>query len=148
MKYYSYEDLIKDLKVLIKDLNGYKPEAIIAMSRGGVTIGHLLSEHFDIRTLYTMNTLHYDGQKKLDDVVIYNIPDIKDAKNVLIVDEIVDSGETMVEVMKVLKKEYLYANFKTLTVFQKRDAIFRADYWVKDTSEWIEFFWEKDLRDA
>ncbi len=140
--------MIRDLKILIKELRGYKPDAIIAMSRGGVTIGHLLSEHFDIRTLYTMNTLHYDGQKKLDDVLIYNVPDLKQAKKVLIVDEIVDSGETMVEVMKLLKQRYLYVDFKTLTIFQKKDAIFTADHWVKDTSEWIEFFWEKDLLDG
>jgi xanthine phosphoribosyltransferase len=145
LKHYSYEDLIKDLKLLTKDLKGYIPDAIIAMSRGGVIIGHLLAEYFDIRTLYTMNTVHYDGQKKLDDVIIYNVPDIKDAKNVLIVDEIIDSGETMAEVMKVLDKKYLYVDFKTLTVFQKKSAIFKADYWVKDTDEWIEFFWEKAL---
>ncbi|MCV6608659.1 MAG: phosphoribosyltransferase family protein [Campylobacterales bacterium] len=144
--FYSYDELIKDLKILTKDLGDYKPDAIIALSRGGVTIGHFLAEYFDIRTLYTMNTIHYDGQKKMDEVIIYNIPDIKDAKKVLIVDEIIDSGETIQEVMKVLNKRHLYVDFKTLTVFQKKRAVFKADYWVKDTDKWIEFFWELALK--
>ncbi len=144
--FYSYEEMITDLKVLTGDLDGYKPDAIIAMSRGGVTIGHLLAEYFDIRTLYTMNTVHYDGEKKMDDVIIYNIPDIKEAKNVLIVDEIIDSGETMEEVMKVLHNKYSSVDFKTLTIFQKKSAVFQADYWLKDTDKWIVFFWENAIK--
>ncbi len=145
MRYYSYDELIKDLRQLVKDLKGEKIDAILALSRGGLTVGHLLAEHFNIKMLFAMNVLHYQDHTKLDDVIIYNIPDLKGAKNVLIVDEIIDSGETMREVTKILNKEYLYANFKTLAVFQKQDAVYKADFWAQTTSEWIEFFWEKDL---
>lgn len=145
-QFYPYDELIKDLKTLTQDLKEYRPDAIIAMSRGGVIIGHLLAEYFDIRTLYAMNTVHYFREKKLDDVIIYNVPDIKEAKNVLIVDEIIDSGETMGEVMKVLDDKYPKVNFKTLTVFQKKTAAFQADFWLKDTDRWIVFFWETALK--
>lgn len=144
--YYSYTEFLADCRTLTARMTGYRPEAIVAVSRGGVTLGHLLSEYFDLRTLYTLNAIHYEDTQKLDTVKIFNVPDLHSAQEVLVVDEIVDSGESMRAIMRLLEARYPAVRFKTAALFQKGDAVFQADYWVREAGDWIDFFWEKDLQ--
>ncbi len=144
--YYGFEAFLADTRQLAEQAASFHPEAIVAISRGGVSLGHLLSEYFDLRTLYTLNAIHYDDTRKLDTVEIFNIPDLHTAQRVLVVDEIVDSGESMVAIMAALKARYPAVDFKTAALFQKADACFEADFWVKRPAGWIDFFWEVDLK--
>jgi len=146
MRYYGYDEFLKDMKNLLKQVKPYRPEAIIAVARGGLAIGQMLAEGLDLRTLYSINSIHYDGETKLDYIKINNIPDLGCAKRVLVVDDIVDSGDTMREIVAALKKEYPDVEFKVMTLFQKPTAAFKADFWRQESSEWIDFFWISDIR--
>ena len=64
----------------------------------------------------------------------------------MIVDDIVDSGETIAEIKKLLTKEYLYSEFKIASLFYKKTAIIQPDFSVQEAQNWIEFFWEVDLK--
>jgi xanthine phosphoribosyltransferase len=143
MYYYKYEEFTQDIETLYQLSKSYKPDIILAVARGGVTIGHFLSEKFKIRDLYTLNSIHYDDTKKLDTVEIFNIPKLPDNAKVLVVDDIVDSGESLKEIMNKLQEMYPKTKFKTAAIFYKKTAIFRADFSIKETKEWIEFFWSK-----
>jgi xanthine phosphoribosyltransferase len=146
MKYYSYPEFITDTKSLLSKLQNNRPEAIVALARGGITLGHFLSNALDNRNLFCMNAIHYENNvKRDDDVILSNIPNLEAYKSVLIVDEIVDSGETMEATVICLEKEYPDIRFRTATLFQKETAIFQCDYSEHNAVEWIEFFWEKDL---
>lgn len=145
--YYSYEECLKDCKVLIPQIKEYKPEALIAIARGGLVLGHLLSEALGTREIYTLNSIHYDGTKKLDTFDIFNIPDLSRIHKVVLIDDIVDSGESMVEIIKILKLKYPHCKFKIATLFYKTDALIQPDFSVKEATQWIEFFWEVDLID-
>ena len=142
--YYSYEECIKDCKVLTPLLKEYKPDALIAIARGGLTLGHLLSEALETREIYTLNSIHYDGMKKLDTFDIFNIPDLSRRHRVVLIDDIIDSGESMVEILKVLKDKYPHCEFKVATIFYKPTALMQPDFSVKEAKGWIEFFWEID----
>ncbi|MGE4294781.1 MAG: phosphoribosyltransferase [Campylobacterales bacterium] len=143
--YYGYAEFLADCRTLAAQMAGYQPDAIVAVSRGGVSLGHLLSEFFDLRTLYTLNAIHYDGTRKLETVEIFNVPDLRDAKTVLVVDEIVDSGETLDAILTLLKSHYPVVAFKSAALFQKPGAAIEADFWVREAGDWIDFFWEIDL---
>ena len=142
--YYSYSEFLKDIKILSKVIKEFKPEAILAIARGGLTLGHFLSISLDIREIYTINSIYYNEDKKLDNIKIYNIPNLKDYKRVIIVDEIVDSGKTVDEVLKKLKKIYPNIQFKTASIFYKNNALVIPDFKIKETNRWIDFFWEVD----
>jgi xanthine phosphoribosyltransferase len=144
--YYSYKECIDDCKVLLPKLKLYDPDTIVPIARGGLTLGHILSEAMNIRDVSVINSIHYDDTKKLDSFEIFNIPDLSKAKKVLIVDDIVDSGETIVEVLKVLKQKYPTLKYKVVSLYYKTTAIFKPDFYAKEANGWIEFFWEKDLR--
>jgi xanthine phosphoribosyltransferase len=143
MTYYSYEEFISDIKSLKLPLEVYSPEAIVSIARGGVTFGHFISSMLDIRNLYTINSIHYNDTTKLDDIKIFNIPDLNNYEKILLVDDIVDSGDTLEEVLKVLNTKYPKLQIKTASVFYKTSAKISPDYKIKEATDWIEFFWEK-----
>ena len=144
--YYSYENCIEDCKVLIPQIKEYKPDALVAIARGGLVLGHLLSEALETREIYSLNSIHYDGTTKLDTFEIFNIPDLSRKHKIVLIDDIVDSGESMVEILKILKEKYPTCEFKIATLFYKPTALVQADFTVKEAQHWIEFFWEVDLR--
>ena len=144
-EYYSYENCIEDCKVLIPQIKKYQPDALIAIARGGLVLGHLLSEALETREIYSLNSIHYDGMRKLDTFEVFNIPDLSRKHKVVLIDDIVDSGESMVEILKILREKYHHCEFKIATVFYKPTALIQPDFTVKEAKNWIEFFWEIDL---
>ena len=139
MRDYTYEDFKKDLN----NVNITKPDAIVAIARGGLTLAHHLAEIFDIREVFAINAISYDKTQKKEKIDIFNIPNLHGYKNILIVDDISDSGDTFIEVLNLLKKKYPDLNFKTLSIFYKPTSKFKPDFYFKKTDEWIRFFWEK-----
>ena len=144
--YYSYELFVKDTQILVDKCRDFEPEILLAVARGGLTLSHLMAQAMDMRNLYTLNSIHYEGELKLDTFNIFNIPDVSHAKRVLIVDDIVDSGETMREILKVLNEKFPKVEFKLATLFYKNTAVLKPDYSVREANEWIDFFWEVDVK--
>jgi xanthine phosphoribosyltransferase len=57
--YYAYNEYLSDCKKLTELIQD-DFDAIIAIARGGMTMAHMLGEHYDIREVYTVNTIGYD----------------------------------------------------------------------------------------
>lgn len=147
MKYYSYEEFLQDLKDLYRKIDDRvgKPDAIIAIARGGLTMAHLLALRWDLREVYTLNAISYQGDKQ-GELIIKNIPSIPEGFNkVLIVDEIVDSGKSLTKIIETLRSLNPSVEFLTSAIFQKPTAIFQADFFIREPDDWIDFFWEKDM---
>jgi xanthine phosphoribosyltransferase len=143
--YYPYQEFKQDLKTLTQKID--QPfDAILGIARGGLSMAQMLGEYYDLREVYAINTISYDDTEKRDDIEVFNIPYLKSAKQVLIVDDIVDSGDTLVEVLKVLKKKYPNVTFFTASLFYKKTAKIAPTWYVKEPKGWIEFFWSEDLR--
>ena len=143
--YYPYEEFRDDLKALTQKIN-QTFDALIPISRGGLSMGQMMGEFYNIREVCAINTIGYEDTQKLDEVRVFNVPNLHDAKSVLVVDDIVDSGETLVEVLKVLREEYPNVIFLTASIFYKPTAIIEPTWWVKEPKGWIEFFWSEDLK--
>ena len=107
-----------------------------------MTLVHFLSEALEMRDLYAINSIHYEETRKLDTINIFNIPDLSRAKRVVLVDDIIDSGETMIEIKRVLGEKYPEAELKVAAVFYKEKALLRPDFAAREATEWIEFFWD------
>lgn len=147
MKYYPYEEFLKDAKELYEKIDSKigKPDAIIAIARGGLTIAHMLSLRWDLREVYTLNAISYHDAEQ-GELIIKNIPSIPaEFKNILIVDEIVDSGKSLKEIIHTLTQLNPNHNFYTCAIFQKPSALIQADFSIKEPEDWIDFFWERDM---
>ena len=146
MKYfYSYNEFVEDIDNLTKQLKEFEPDAIIPLARGGLTMGHFLGERLKIRDVCAVNTIHYNGDKKLDTLKVFNLPDLKRFKKVVIVDDISDSGDSLEGVLKVIKNSYPDLIVKVATIFYKKTSKVIPDFKIKENKRWIVFFWEDEF---
>jgi len=142
--YYSYENFREDTRCLIAEVKDFKPEAILAIARGGYTLGHAMAEGLEIRDLQSVRTELYDKECKREKLTLFGECSFN-AKRVLVVDDIADSGETLAYVMAYLQENFKDIEFCSATLFYKKTSVYEPTYWVKEANEWIEFFWEKDF---
>ena len=143
MIFYSYDEFAVDAKKMAKDIKDeFDPEVILAVARGGLTLGHSLAVALNNRNLFTLNSIHYEDTNKLDTINIFNVPDLSKYTKILLVDDIIDSGESMVEIKRELLKRYPNLDIKIATVFYKEKALLLPEFKVKEAHDWIEFFWD------
>lgn len=147
--YYSYDVFLKDLKNLKNKIElgmGGVPDAILCIARGGMVMSHMLSLAWNIRSVYALNAISYSDTKVQSSLIIENMPNIKDEhKNIVIIDEIIDSGNSLEVIINKLRCAYKDKNFYTGVIFQKLSAKCIADFYIKQPPEWIDFFWEVDM---
>ncbi|MBN2965050.1 phosphoribosyltransferase [Sulfurospirillum sp. T05] len=146
MQFYSYEEFCVDVNVLAKEVKAsFAPEAIVAIARGGMTLGHFLAEALEMRDLYAINSIHYEETRKLDTIEVFNVPNLSKVTRVLVVDDIIDSGETMIEIKRVLLEKYPHIELKVAAVFYKEKALLRPDFAAREATQWIKFFWDFEI---
>ena len=143
MIFYSYDEFAVDAKKMAKQIKDeFDPEVILAVARGGLTLGHSLAVALENRNLFTLNSIHYEDTNKLDTIQIFNVPDLSRYTKILLVDDIIDSGESMVEIKRELLKRYPNLDIKIATVFYKEKALLLPECKVKEAHDWVEFFWD------
>ena len=143
MIFYSYDEFAVDAKKMAKQIKDeFDPEVILAVARGGLTLGHSLAIALNNRNLFTLNSIHYEDTNKLDTIQIFNVPDLSKYTKILLVDDIIDSGESMVEIKRELLKRYPNLDIKIATVFYKEKALLLPEFKVKEAHDWVEFFWD------
>lgn len=144
---YDYATFAKDLRALADSIPGTF-DAIVAIARGGMTMAHMLGEYWNIRNVFVINSIGYEDTRKLETTKVFNVPDLSPFQNILIVDDIADTGETLEAVTRTLQERYPDKRFETATLFYKpKKSRVRPDYWLKAVDdEWIDFFWSDDLK--
>jgi xanthine phosphoribosyltransferase len=145
--YYSYDEFKEDISTLKKRIEPFRADTLLSIARGGMLPGLFLAEALDTRRLFTLNAIHYDDTRKLDSLEIFNIPQLEDAKRILVIDDIIDSGDTVEAVMALLRGRYPDKEFALASIFYKKEASVQPDYSVKEAKGWIDFFWEADPLD-
>lgn len=123
----------------------FAPDALVAIARGGLSLGHSLAVALKTRNLFALNSIHYDDTRKLDSVEVFNIPNLSAYKRVLLIDDIVDSGESLSEIKRILKVKFPHIELKIATIFYKKTALLQPEFSVKEASEWVEFYWDIEL---
>lgn len=143
MKFYSYDELARDVAVIGREIkDDFNPECIVAIARGGLSFGHAIANALNLRQIVSINSIHYDDTKKLDTIEVFNIPDLSKFSRVLLTDDIIDSGDSMVEIYRILKEMYPNVDIRIAVIFYKDRAKIKPHYKVAKTEEWINFYWE------
>ena len=142
MDWVLFGKLTKRLAKKIKH-DGFKPDVIVGLARGGWVLARLLCDHIGVKDLVSLKVEHWgitaspDGQAKLK--YLFNI-DLT-GKKVLLVDDITDTGESM-----RISSEYV----KSLNPRELKSAALRhikgskiiPDYFAEEISwRWVVFPW-------
>jgi xanthine phosphoribosyltransferase len=145
MIYYSYENFKTDIQRLAKKCEIFDADTIVAIARGGMTMGHALAMALKIRNLQSLRCESYDDDKQRESLNIHGECDFKQSKRVLIVDDIVDSGKTLYSLLPFLQKRYPNIIFATASIYTKKTALIQPNYSLHEAQDWIDFFWERDF---
>ena len=139
-------DEIKALALkLVPKIKEYSPDVIIAIAMGGWIPARLLKLHIKA-DYYSIGCSYYDEfNKKTDKVRITQ--DLKEIyiknKKVLLVDEVADSGDTLIKVNEYING-FNPKSVKSAVLHTKKSSKFIPDFTAENISdEWIIYPWEE-----
>jgi len=122
MKLLSWDDFITMCFDLALKIQGsrFKPDVIIAVGRDGLIPARILSDILQNRELFVVRAEHYVSKSR-DKVIISQPLNVNlSRKDVLIVDDAVDTGLTLITVTQHIKKSGA-KKIKTAVLFYNKD---------------------------
>ncbi len=145
MIYYDYERFRNDVPHLARHCPTFAPDTVTAIPRGGLTLAHALCMALTIRNFQSIRAESYDDTAQRDQVLVRGECDLRESRRVLVVDDIVDSGRTLAELLPRLQRAHPEIEFRTAALFTKPHALVQPDYALHEATDWIDFFWERDF---
>ncbi len=123
-KYIKWKELDKQVSYLSKKIKNV--DYVVGIPRGGLILAVMMSHKLNIKHMTI------DHLEKLEEFDL-NI----NKKNILIVDDISDSGHTL--------KHYKKQGYTTATLDVRNTTITKPDYYCNwlETTDWIVYPWEK-----
>lgn len=118
--------------------SGEEFDIIIAISRGGLVPARIVSDVLAIDELRVIRSRFWGIGSTIhrEPILDVNSSLVLEGKNVLIVDEVVDTGATMSKVVKVVSGLGA-AKVRTATLHYKVTSSFVPDYYVVKVVEWV-----------
>jgi len=138
-QYISWIKLHSDIhRLSLKIRKKYKPDLIVAIARGGLTIAHIMSDFLEL-PITTFTVSSYRDQKQI------NIPKITlhlgnklHNKKILLVDNVSDTGKTFFRGLDYLKENGA-SEIKTAAPYIKTWTKYVPDFFQKSYTSWIIF---------
>lgn len=119
-------------------------DCIVAIAKGGLTIAHLMGNDLQLPvTSFTVSTYKHMQQVDTPELQFAVAPEVA-GKNILVVDDIADSGETLLFADRYLKNlpHGAPASIKTATLFLKPSCKVTPDFWLEEVTQWVIFPFE------
>ena len=137
------EEFVKSISKLYRD-SELKYLCIVAVARGGLIPGQLLSYYLSLRVPKVLVLVFvyqpYFGVPSLDKI---SESMRKDHRNeIIIVDEICDEGKILLNLYNAFEAEFV----RTTALLRKinPDQVYKPDVWIDSVpNEWVEFFYDK-----
>jgi len=137
-----YEMLI-ELAKRVRD-SGFKPDLIVGVCRGGWAPARVMSDLLENANTASIRIEFYlaPGITARKPVISQAIMVPVRGMNVLVVDDVADTGESLkvaVEHLDVCGAKAI----RTATLYYKPQSIFKPDFFIIQTDQWIIFPWER-----
>jgi len=137
-----YEMLLNLAERIRRD--GFLPDIIVGISRGGWPPARVMSDLLETAELANVRVEFYVGvaETKKEPVITQPISLPVKYKNVLILDDVADTGQSLKLVRNHITKRRAKA-VKTATIYYKPWSVIVPDYYENETRKWIVFPWER-----
>jgi hypoxanthine phosphoribosyltransferase len=118
-------------------------DLVVGIARGGIPLAMVLADKLGVK-LDIVNVKSYTGiNMRKKPTIVSTLTENISGKKILIVDDLVDNGDTMETVVEYLKKE-MPGSLKTAVLFKKPWSRFEPDFFVEIVTQWIVFPWERE----
>ncbi len=123
--------------------SGFRPDIIVAVSRGGFDPARILSDELNIRSLASLQVIYYAGVNERSDEPQVKYPLNADIAglNVLVVDDVADSGNSL-RVVKQYVESLGPREVRIATLHRKPWSNFEPDFYAESADRWIIYPWE------
>jgi len=123
---------------------GFKPDVIVGIARGGWPPARIMSDLLENPELANVKAEFYlsVAETKGEPVITQPVSVSVKGKNVLVVDDVADTGKSLALVKEHLKEKGA-RDVKIATIYNKPWSIVTPDWFEKKTSHWIIFPWER-----
>lgn len=139
-KYVSWDEVQSLCRKLAVRIHAERPDLtrILAITRGGLFPAGILARELNIKLIETVGIESYNGMDRQNDVVILKEFNQHFAYNVLVVDDLADTGRTLKELKKALVKPVV------ATLFTKPQGCVDVDYYGEEVPQdtWVRFPWD------
>ena len=138
----GFGDASRELTQLVVD-SGFRPSVVIAVARGGLVPAGAITYALDVKLVDAINVEFYTGveQTLADPILLAPMLDTDSiaGQQLLVVDDVADSGRTLALVMKLLRG--FGAEVRSAVLYAKPQTIVAPDYVWRHTDRWIVFPW-------
>jgi hypothetical protein len=123
-------------KLAEKIKNKFKPDCIVGVGRGGWVPAVYLSDRLGVKKLYGVKVDFYKGERRGRKPKVSQKPPLgKIRGNVLLVDDVADTGETLIVVKKMLERNA--KEVRVATLHYKPHSKVKPDFFVQKTRRWV-----------
>ncbi|WP_454296828.1 phosphoribosyltransferase [Salana multivorans] len=133
---------IRDLARMVA-ASHWQPDVTVAVARGGLVPAGALAYALETKAMGTLNVEFYTGVGATleEPQVLPPALDVNElmGKRVLVVDDVADSGKTLLLVLQLLTEQG--ADVRSAVLYTKPTSIVVPDYTWQNTSAWIMFPW-------
>jgi hypothetical protein len=140
----SWDDVQRLVEVVASKIeaSGFRPDIVIAISRGGFDPARILCDQLSIRRLASVQVEAYDGMvKRPEPVVVIPINADLAGKKALVVDDVSDSGASILKAREHIKEKGA-SDVRIATIHIKPWSRFIPDYYAESVDEWVVYPWE------
>lgn len=140
MSWTSYGKISSSLAQKIKK-SGVKFDLIIGIARGGIPLAMVIGDKIGVR-IDIINVKSYTGvRQRLKPQILSTINSSINGKRILLVDDLIEEGDTMHLIVGLLKKMGA-GKVTTAVMLTKPWSKFKPDFKVRQVDRWVIFPWE------
>ena len=129
--------LVERLARMIQD-DGFRPDIIIAIGRGGYVPARLLADYLDMMNLTSFKIEHYiaGAQRQRQAKIKYPLGIDVSGQRVLVVDDVSDSGDTFDIGLQHIRERSAPSEIRTAVLHHKTVSRFVPDYYAGKVIKW------------
>ncbi|ABP94925.1 phosphoribosyltransferase [Metallosphaera sedula] len=154
VKVVTWEEIVKLSEILSEKIKGeFSPDVIIAVARGGLVPARLLADSLGVVDVLSLKVEHWVVTASHTPEARIKYPykvDLSD-KKVLIVDDITDTGDSLILTSKYVSENFSPREMKTATLQHiETSSKFKPDFYAQLVTDWAWFmypwnYWEDEI---
>jgi len=128
---------------LTGQIKEFRPEVIVAISRGGLVPARLLADSLDVRVIEVLGIAFHKtmtGSSGFPQIAQDIAVEVR-GRRVLVVDDVADIGRSLVVAKDHLMRKGA-SEVKTAAIHYKTNPMSRPDYYAATADAWVVYPWE------
>jgi len=121
--------------------SGKRYDLVVGIARGGIPVAMVVSDHLNVKIDFVNVKSYNDIGKRVPPKILSTLTEKIEGKNVLLVDDLVDQGDTLT-LMRGYLQEQKPRTLDSAVLFKKPWSKTQPDFFLEEVPEWVVFPFE------